>query len=122
MRKTMRAGVGMSQSLKVTATPRPGLDFEEAKDKWLEAGEGHEILDYGDKSQPVLKVLEVDDILAEYIFIPWEWPEGTTREDVMKIARESGMDVRGPHPTKGNVFFVNEPKGQPEVVQLAGDK
>lgn len=103
----------VSQEMQIVAKPRPGLDFAEAKDKWLAARsdqgkECNRILDDGGRSQPVLLVGRDKRTTVLYEVVPELCPPGFTVQQAVAHMRATGMDVRGLGPPSG--------RGHPTVV------
>lgn len=70
----------------------PNMEFEKAKDTWEALG--NEILDYGDKSQPIIRAADVEYKHVAYIFYPEANP-GKTVQDLEKALIKDGKETKG---------------------------
>lgn len=94
-------------SFHAVATPRPGIGINEARDKWLEAGNA-KVLDDGGRNDPRLLVAAEQTHTVIYELVPELSPPGFTVENAIAHMRSIGMDVRGEGPRSA--------KGHPTII------
>ncbi len=80
------------------AIPRPGLDLNEAKDKWLSHHPENKVLDDGGRGDPRLLVGQEAGKTVLYELIPELSPPEFTVKQALTHLRAAGFDVRGEGP------------------------